>query len=70
MTGEKITIPAGKEFNAGDHEDGDEGFTAIEDLEAEVVGIVPETGSLKVIIPKLNPELQFFIHQPPKKEKA
>jgi len=70
MAGEKINIPAGKEFNAGDHEDGDEGYTSTEDLEAEVVGIVPETGSLKVIIPKVDPDRQFFVHQPPKKEKT
>lgn len=70
MTGEKITISAGKEFNAGDHEDGDEGFTANKDLEAEVVGTVEESGSLKVVIPEVDPDRQFFIHQPPKKEKS
>jgi hypothetical protein len=69
MAGEKINIPAGQAINEGDHEDGDDLYST-EDLEAEVVGIVPETGSLKVIIPKVDPELQFFVHQPPKKEKT
>lgn len=68
MSREKIKIPAGKAINEGDHEDGDH-FYSTEDLEAEVVGVVKESGSIKVIIPKLDPDRQFFIHQPPKKEK-
>ncbi|AKM81748.1 MAG: hypothetical protein UT13_C0001G0789 [Candidatus Pacebacteria bacterium GW2011_GWF2_38_9] len=62
---EKIIIPVDTSINDGDHEDGDS-FILTEELEAKVIGVLEGSGSLRVIIPKIDPDRVFFIHQAPK----
>lgn len=65
----KIIIPIGTSINEGDHEDGDS-FIATEALEANIIEVLEGSGSFKVIVPKIDPDRTFFIHQPPEKKKV
>lgn len=67
--GEKIIIPVGTSINEGDHEDGDS-FILTEELEANIIEVLEGSGSLKVIVPKIDSDRAFFIHQPPEKKKV
>lgn len=60
--GERITISAGTMVNRSAHED-DEPEILEEPKDARVVG-EPRDHALPVIIPSMEPDVVFYIHQP------
>ncbi len=61
-----ITIKPGTMINYSNHED-DEPYVAIKELKAQVVGGA-DNNPLAVVIPEIDTERMFFIHQPEKKK--